>query len=283
MEEEKTLLEHATPEVVDTTELDTIREESAELIRDNKRRKFELDLNQAVDDLAFVEKQKLDPKCIYALHGDFTKLCQKDIPKTFGKALLCPFHNSKCTHGVTDSVLKKAYVKYRYGKKDQQLAFSALAAQRQQVLAADNVVNGMSQLAVQPEVQVQPQAQLQVVKREPTLNVKTEAPKLTEDKLVDIEDNMEKEKQEKLKLGKHFNNLEHGLPLRAHVDSYGIASAIGRLKEIVDLENVLPADQILPAMRKYVQGMREQRALAKTQQKRGALVEPPRPAGVTVR
>jgi len=278
-------LEHAKPVVVATTELDAIREESAELVRDNKRRKFEVDQLQAVEDAAFVEKQKLDPKCIYALHGDFTKLCQKDIPKAFGAALLCPFHNSKCTPGVKDSVLKKAYAKYRYGKKDQQKAFGNLALERQLLQGVATVSTGMSQLAMQnPQPVVQtPQPAPQEFKREQIFDFKVERPKITGEALEAMKKKIEADSTETQKLGKHWWNITNRREsLNAKVDPQDLASAIGRLKDVVDQDNKLPADQVLPAMRKYVEEMRAQRKIEKQRELR-ALGEPPRPAGVKAR
>jgi len=280
LEEEKKVLENAKLEVVETPELDTERDENAELVRDNKRRKFEVGQLQAVEDSAFIEKQKSHPKCIYALHGDFTKLCQKDIPEIFGKALLCPFHNSKCTPGVKDSVLKKAYAKYRYGKKDQQTAIDKLALERQLlqgvVAAAQQVVNGMSTLTVQQN----PQPIQQVFKREQVFDIKVEHPKITTEEMEALKEKMEAETKEKKKLGKIWHNITNRkINLKSPVDDFAIGSAIGHLKETVDPDNILPADQVLPAMRKFVEDARTQRDREKAREKR-ALVGPPRPAGV---
>lgn len=277
LEDDKTLLEHAKPEVVETPELDAIRDENAELVRDNKRRKFEVDQTQAVDDLAFIEKQKSDPKCISPLHGDFTKLCQKDIPESFGKALLCPFHNSKCTPGVKDSVLKKALSKYRYGKKDQQTAFDKLALERQLLqgvaTAAQQVVTGMTNLTVQQS----PQPIQQVIKREQVFDIKVEHPKITVEELEAMKDRIEVEAKEQRKLGKDYYNITQRRSRKSIVDETALGSAIAALKQVVDPDNTLPVDQVLPAMRKVVAEMITERDKERARERRA---EPPRPAGV---
>lgn len=284
LKDDKTLLERAKPEVFVTPEieeLDALRDESAELVRDNKRRKFTNDQLQAVEDAAFIERQKLDPKCIYPRNGDFSKLCQKGIPEDYGAALLCADHNSKCTPGVKDSVLKKALSKYRHGKKDQQTAFSVLASLRQQAqgvaTAVDNVANGMTQLAVQ-QPQAQP-LQPQVVKREQTLDIKVERPKLTVEQLEAMKESIEIDAKEQRRLAKDYYNITNRLSLKAKVEDVGIVSAIGALKKVVDPDNTLAADKVLPAMRKVVEDMRAQRR-RELDRARRAPVQPPRPAGV---